>query len=764
MALKVLPPGALLSESAAERFAREAATAGRLHHSNIVPVYGVGETDGIHFYAMQFIEGRSLSEHLKAIRRAGTVPGRDYFRRVARWGRQAAEALAYAHGEGTIHRDIKPSNLLLDARDNIWLTDFGLARVDALTSITVTGDVVGTARYMSPEQARGGRARLDERTDIYSLGATLYELLCLTPAFEGESREAVLNRIAFADPKRLRQIDANIPRDLETIVAKCMENEPQRRYPSAADVAEDCRRYLSNEPIRARRTPVAARVVRSIKRHPVRSAGVFALVILAASTVLLMANSRRLEGERYLNQAFTAVLFDRDFGQAAHLLDQAESVGHSSVELDLYRGLIPLFDNQPRRALPHLERALRVDPDAVEVRLALALMHNATGDFFDGERVLNSVPESETTTALAWLLRGLAQSKTDRSAAIAAYDQAIALHPDFTPAISARAEYRGTRLLTEGRREELEPMLNDFDALVVFRPHSAASYVARAGGWLSAAAYAATQPGMAAEPERWLANCRADLVDALALREEDDSLPLVRQGVFRRYLRDYSGAAESFAEAIRVDRAAGREPHPYRIHERGVALYALGELDAALNEVVPAHEAAPDYCPLALLRAALLAETGRIEEARAIGTDSLRRQRANANGLFMSAVVMELLGAQSAAMTALEQSAVSELAGESAGVAGQSSARQAYAFLTGGMDGSELLALARDDPGRRCEFAFLIALRRFGETERAAGAQALRTCLDTGVYIFSEYRMAQALLERAEQDQRWPRWVRSSSQ
>jgi RNA polymerase sigma-70 factor (subfamily 1) len=235
VALKVLPFAATMDPRHLQRFHNEARAAAGLHHTNIVPVYGVGSERGVHYYAMQFIDGRTLADVIAqprgvpsadvpttaetpAAASAPTAPPaaqttsaapRDvaYFRQVAEWGVQAAEALDCAHQMGVVHRDVKPANLLVDAVGRLWVTDFGLAQVQSDTRLTMTGDLVGTLRYMSPEQALAKRVVIDHRTDIYSLGATLYELLTLQPAFTGSDGQELLRQIAFEEPTRLRRIN-----------------------------------------------------------------------------------------------------------------------------------------------------------------------------------------------------------------------------------------------------------------------------------------------------------------------------------------------------------------------------------------------------------------------------------------------------------------------------------------------------------------------------------------------------------------------------
>ncbi|HVS36468.1 MAG TPA: protein kinase, partial [Gemmataceae bacterium] len=345
VALKVLPAHALMEPQRLRRFQREAKAAARLHHTNIVPVHGVGEQDGLHYYVMQFIQGQGLDQvlaELQEIRRkrqgsaAGaakhgaaesaalslltgkfassaapssgepgasapgesTAPaappessgrsdtGRAYWGGVARIGIQTAQALAYAAAQGTLHRDVKPSNLLLDAHGNLWVTDFGLAKAADSEDLTHTGDIVGTLRYMAPERFSG---KGDLRSDLYSLGLTLYELLALRPAFAAPDRQQLVHQVLHADPPRLRQLDRSMPRDLETIVHKAIDRDPARRYQTAEQMADDLQRFLDDRPIRARRVGAAEKLWRWARRNPT-VAGLSAALALVLCGVALVAD------------------------------------------------------------------------------------------------------------------------------------------------------------------------------------------------------------------------------------------------------------------------------------------------------------------------------------------------------------------------------------------------------------------------------------------------------------------------------------------
>jgi serine/threonine protein kinase/WD40 repeat protein/Tfp pilus assembly protein PilF len=402
VAVKVLPPHFSSDRQILERFRREARSAAKLHHTNIVPVFDVGQDGNTCYYAMQFIQGQSLDQILVELRRlrgcspgdgeppdpqtyetqaadiphsgaaplgsaadqlahslltgrfhvdlaaadaaevkvhidppealdvpapfrcpeitpfaetasSAVLPGqtdlssvqtdrRHYFQSVARIGWQTANALAYAHARGIIHRDIKPSNLLLDTAGVVWITDFGLAKTRDM-ALTTTGGIVGTLRYMAPERLKGEG---DERSDVYALGLTLYELLVLRPAFTARDRFQLIDRIKNQEPIRPRTLDRRIPRDLETIVLKAIHKEPKQRYPTAEEMAEDLHRFLADEPIRAKRTSQLARLRLWVRRHPALAALLVLLVVGAAGataaafylrTTLLESEANRQRAE-----------------------------------------------------------------------------------------------------------------------------------------------------------------------------------------------------------------------------------------------------------------------------------------------------------------------------------------------------------------------------------------------------------------------------------------------------------------------------------
>jgi eukaryotic-like serine/threonine-protein kinase len=425
VALKVLPRQFRADPGIRQRFEREARSAARLHHTNIVPVFGVGEHDGQPYYVMQYIRGSGLDEVLEELKRlpaAGKeggaasrpasrpgpredgpappatgdqpsahsgpddtavevarslwtgrfVPAEDseatlvgdaadgtiapsavadgddvpsvpaplpglpsdssarsstsamlggagplsrgrkrrptYWQSVAHVGVQVADALQHAHAQGVLHRDIKPSNLLLDTAGVVWVADFGLAKAADQQDLTHTGDILGTLRYMAPERFRGEG---DDRADVYGLGVTLYELLALRPAFGSPDRLELIEQIKGEDPPRPRALDGRIPLDLETIVLKAIAKDPRARYPSAEALAEDLRRYLADEPIRARRVTLLDRGVRWCRRNP-------AVAALAASVLVLLIAVAVVASVGYVRTSLALAKVDEQRRAAQH--------------------------------------------------------------------------------------------------------------------------------------------------------------------------------------------------------------------------------------------------------------------------------------------------------------------------------------------------------------------------------------------------------------------------------------------------------------
>jgi hypothetical protein len=276
-------------------------------------------------------------------------PEADYCRGVARVALQVAEALAYAHRQGILHRDIKPSNLLLDQQGTVWVTDFGLAKAEGADDLTQTGDIVGTLRFMAPERFDG---RSLPESDVYGLGVTLYELLTLRPAFEDTNKARLVEKVLHAPPAPPRKLDPRIPRDLETVVLKCLAKDPAERYASAEAVAEDLRRFLADRPIRARRSTWREQTWRWCRRNPWvagLSAAVFVLLTVTAvggvvlslwlSDSLHEAREAQRQGKRKLFKAYLAeAKANRLSGRPGQRFDTLARVGDAMLlarELDV---------------------------------------------------------------------------------------------------------------------------------------------------------------------------------------------------------------------------------------------------------------------------------------------------------------------------------------------------------------------------------------------------------------------------------------------
>jgi serine/threonine protein kinase len=555
VALKVLPAASHLDPRRLQRFRREAKAAAGLHHTNIVPVYGVGEHDDVHFIVMQMIPGLGLDQVVDELHRlrdgtpaqdadapphalagdsplaplksgdlqggskadsSATLPGqpehspwsgtgRPYWNSVARIGVQVARALAYAHAQGIQHRDVKPSNLLLDAQGTVWVTDFGLAKQsDDQDHLTHTGDVVGTLRYLAPERLAGHG---DARSDLCSLGLTLYELLTLTPAYPDGDRARLVQHLERDEPTPPSSYNAAIPRDLETVVLKAMARDAAQRYPSADELADDLERYLDDQPIRARRSSVRERATKWVRRHPtvaVLTACVVATALAGLGGILwqwrnaVAARNDAIAALTRENEALAQARHDRQRAEeeatkARHEADASRDV--AEVLMGLFQQSDPwglsgyLINATPGKqskittsalldaGADKVLRELGDKPD-IQAKLLEAIggVYLSMGDMDKGASVLNPAlalrrrhcgPESlESARCLAGLgVVHFVQGREDEAHALFAQATRILekTMPDDDPHL------RAAQLLLafiKMRRDENEPHLRDMEAAV----------------------------------------------------------------------------------------------------------------------------------------------------------------------------------------------------------------------------------------------------------------------------------------------------------
>jgi serine/threonine-protein kinase len=282
VALKMILAGRLAGEDDLQRFRTEAEAAAHLHHPNIVPIHEVGEIDCQHFFSMGFVDGITLTQRLAQ----GPLPGKA----AARYVRQIARAVHYAHGRGILHRDLKPANIMIDAADEPQVTDFGLAkRLGGDSSQTRTGAILGTPSYMAPEQAAGKSKELGPACDVYGLGAVLYELLTGKPPFRSETPLDTIWCVMEREPIPPRLLNPKVDRDLETICLKCLEKDPRHRYASAEALANDLQHYLNGDSITARSFNVFDRLARTLERsrHDVDFANWSTMLLFFAAIVFL---------------------------------------------------------------------------------------------------------------------------------------------------------------------------------------------------------------------------------------------------------------------------------------------------------------------------------------------------------------------------------------------------------------------------------------------------------------------------------------------
>ncbi|MBA4105947.1 MAG: hypothetical protein C0485_09330 [Pirellula sp.] len=727
VALKVLPFAAMLDERQIARFRTEAQAAAQLHHPNIVPVHAVGQERGVHYFAMQFIAGQSLEHAIDELRGVAspdeptlstsqlaeavkTRPQREYdtavesafstrvsthsrtyCHSVARLMLQAADALDHAHQLGVIHRDVKPSNLLLDRSGKLWITDFGLARIQSDSGVTISGDIVGTIRYMSPEQAAGDSALVDARTDVYALGATLYELLTLRPAHVGNGRQEIMRHIELVEPASPRSLNPSVPFDLETITLRALSKARDERYPTSRALADDLRRFLNGEPTQARRPTAIDRAAKWALRHRkiVALAATFLVVLtcISATSALMIA-----QGERRTKEALTASEANRlraeeHYQQARQVVDRFGGIAN---ELSRLPGAEPLRRTLLNDTLDYYRQFIaRAAGDAqLESEMAgayhkAAVIAEAIGDREDAIKFCNQSlaifakltaksPDDETIKArqanaynsLGLLLgaTGKSQQALDAYARATALQQAIAdRDPGADEPEQALAEtYSNLGLLQSqlgekpAARKSLSASIRLFNQLLEGKPgdvdlrHTLAigynnlSYVDRGDDWNDSEASCRRAIAL-------LDQLVAENSSRLAFRS-DLALCQNNLGSILGHRQDWEAACESYRKAIDLQRQLTRQAGAVVLFWRDLAVslnnlaqtqQALGDLDGAIKSFADAEEIAlqlvDDY-PNEITfrsfagvvlnnRASALETSGKVNEALAVYETAVEHQQ-----------------------------------------------------------------------------------------------------------------------------------------
>ncbi|GEM_PF-2656781 len=433
VALKVLPAELVMNEKRVRRFRLEAEAAGNLDHPGIVKVFGMGEQGGIHYFAMEYIEGKTFEGLIDE----GTLP----FRRACKLICQAADALQYAHEQGVIHRDIKPANIMVQPDGTVRVMDFGLARQEATeSSLTASGAVLGTPAYMSPEQATGEKGNVDRRTDVYALGATLYEMLTSMPPIDFEEDEgvhSVLRRVMEEAPVPPNHRNRKIPVNLSTVILKALFKDPASRYQSAEAFKEDLERFLRGDPVVARPVGSATKIWMKVRKRK----AVTGLILLAVLTAVLAPLIFIVSREQALQERGETKLAEAQAALEAGNADRAEA---------LAAYVIKSFS----------DRALEIRARKIVAR---AKAEGPPADYFDALARLMSVGRGEPAErwAMARLLESLVD--IDRSAPALALAEVMAERFPASEEGLLALRVLGESMLKAGRLNEAR---RSFDRLV----------------------------------------------------------------------------------------------------------------------------------------------------------------------------------------------------------------------------------------------------------------------------------------------------------
>lgn len=794
VALKVL--GATLGPNGVGRFQREAAAAAKLHHTNIVPVYATGEQDGTHFYAMELIEGPSLDHVIRQYKRqeSSSTPNlpaeltatgpyfdalsqtpsdsatsssvlssrNDYFDSIARMIADVGDALNHAHASGILHRDIKPANLLLGKDGRLSVNDFGLARLLEEPGMTVTGEFVGTPAYMSPEQVTAGRIRVDHRTDIYSLGATLYELLTLRPPFQADSRDRLLAMVIQKEPTLPRKLNPKVPRDLETICLKCLEKDPDRRYANAKDLANDLRNFINRFAISAKRVGPVGRLKKWIRRHPGLSGATAVAVVLAVAAGgfayrSYVAEERRLaeqrEHEEELRQEKVRAALEKgflaamggDFEAADDAAREAEVSGASTGQIRMLRGQIALYQGHNEEAVKHLKQAAELLPESVAIRGMLAFAYGRIGDSVGTQSILQELEHLTATTPEDFLFKGLGEGGLDAQKGLATLDEAVRRRPSVVARL-IRAEVRSHHL----QQVDADPAAAELaieDALAarqLLPDNPSALQTSLLTHVVALGAFERAGPEFRSRYDATLAQGERDLRALDRFRHIPD-VSSIRYYFFRQVRRN----DEAFKD---LEQCFASSKSPIAAYYLALELYTRKRFADVTSML---EKFAKDF-PVDVNRLSSIAE---LPDGPRLAYDIYQSAAKNGttgwdtyNGL----LVLCLLGRSDEAQREARQFLSRP---EQFPPLRRDQFRQAVRFMAGELTQDELLRSPGMNRGDRTNAHLSIALKGLSAGDRQIARDHFEKALALGVIEFVPYDLSYIYLRRLDQDKSWPKWI-----
>ena len=766
VAIKMLLPG-LSGAEHLRRFEREAATAARLQHPNIVAIHQVGAWLGRQYLVMDLVAGRSLAQRI-------TDGGRPAdFRLIAGWVAAMADAVQYAHDHGVLHRDLKPSNVLIDERDQPRITDFGLAKhLGEESELTLSGQALGSPGFMPPEQA-GSHDKVSRRSDVYGLGATLYYALIGHPPFHGDTPAEVMHRVLVLDPAPPRSLDPSIPRDLETICLRCLEKDPRRRYASAGAVAEDLRRFQDGEPILARPVGAAGRLTRWLRRKPSLAALIAAVVLglVAAGSLglqvfissdrqpslvpLLVALSlslaaagwlgwqalvlfRKLAQERVhgaIDAALDATLRG-DIAAAELAIRQAERQRAPAEWLHMLNGQIAMYSPRPERAVAELEQAAALAPRSVAAKAMLATAYLICSQYGRYAETLGQLGTlaPETWEDYYFLGSALVAGHPDTAMAVALLEKAKHLRPSgitflqLSMAEAFHAQDVGSWEIAQKAIDHCrmaEDSLGAAHAPVLPVRMNALNFALRL-----------CPPG-----ER-----PALLEQAAGTARLLGSFPYPIGRMQRAFnfgiIGDERAEVEEWRETVRFGGGAGIFASYY-----AAAMFAAGRSAEALD-VLRTPAPSPDALAT-IYRAYLLLDVGSPDEARRHCQQVLAGERSLA---ILAETVLLLAG--DAGQVALDAGQLLE-----APPPGGDLDLPALEYWAGRRSAEETIASAGPSGVLRSRAHFFLGLACLARGDREMARHHFEPSDATGTHWRTEHQWSRALLTRLKRDPQWPPWI-----